>query len=76
MNAGVVRLIGKHCLQYAVPPGHAFPEGLTCMSQLAPRRRTPPKDQRAEFALYTFTKSMAHACRRAVHHQVCIAHAL
>uniref|UniRef100_A0A383WNS6 Cilia- and flagella-associated protein 61 N-terminal domain-containing protein n=1 Tax=Tetradesmus obliquus TaxID=3088 RepID=A0A383WNS6_TETOB len=71
--AGVLHLLGKSHLHYALLPGQAVPDWLGLMQQQPPRHSSSPAAGKAEFALYSFSKHMAYAPKQAVNSQIVIA---
>lgn len=69
-NSGVLQLLGKSYLHYALLPGQAVPEWLSVLQQQPPRHSSPPAG-RAEFALYSFTMHMAYVPKQVINAQVC-----
>jgi hypothetical protein len=68
--AGVLHLLGKSYLHYALLPGQAVPDWLGLMQQQPPRHSSSAAAGKAEFALYTFSKHMAYAPKQAINAQV------
>jgi hypothetical protein len=68
--AGVLHLLGKSYLHYALLPGQAVPDWLGLMQQQPPRHSSSAAAGKAEFALYTFSKHMAYAPKQPVNAQV------
>jgi hypothetical protein len=71
LPAGVLHLLGKSYLHYALLPGQAVPDWRGLMQQQPPRHSSSPAAGKAEFALYTFSKHMAYAPKQAINSQVC-----
>ncbi|WIA39160.1 hypothetical protein OEZ86_005287 [Tetradesmus obliquus] len=71
--AGVLHLLGKSHLHYALLPVQAVPDWLGLMQQQPPRHSSSPAAGKAEFALYSFSKHMAYAPKQAVNSQIVIA---
>jgi hypothetical protein len=68
--AGVLHLLGKSYLHYALLPGQAVPDWLGLMQQQQPRHSSSAAAGKAGFALYTFSKHMAYAPKQPVNAQV------
>jgi hypothetical protein len=70
---GVLQVLGKSCLHYAVLPGQYAPDVLHHMMQVPPRHWQPSAEQQADFALFTFTQHLAHYHKRNINAEVVIA---
>lgn len=70
LHAGVLQLINKSYLHYALMPGQPVPEWLSIMQQQPPRHRVSAASGAAEFSLFSFTKDMAYAGKQVVNSQV------
>lgn len=71
----MLRLQGNDCLHFRLAPGQPVPEWLGAMQQQAPRRAATTAAAASDgtagsFALYSFTKHMAHAPKRVVNDRV------
>lgn len=70
--SGILSVMRRSCLYYALAPGQQPPDILPVLTQVPARHMTPGKAQAAEFALYLYSRRQAYLRRGAINAQVVV----